>query len=136
MASKATPISSHMFSRESSLFCSGSTRILRVGALRTPLAISNFLRRVLTEEPARLEDHHDDQHAEDDGRGPLRAPARDEFFHVAVTQRPDQPDNETAQNGAIEVADASKNRCREGKQTVPETHLEAGAVVVIEREHP
>src|SRR5580704_18911190 len=66
---------------------------------------SSGLPRLLTEQTARAQDHDGDQVAEHDRLGPLRAQAR-------IGQRLDDADDQSAEHGPADVADASHDRSR------------------------
>ena len=73
---------------------------------------------LLADESLRTEDHHDHQVGEHDGRRPLGADA-------VVRQLLDDPDDQAAEHGAPEVADAAHDGRREGDQAGLEALVEA-----------
>src|SRR5205807_7145350 len=74
------------------------------------------------EQPHRAEGEHDDEHGEDDRVLPLAAE------QLRAKDR-DQPDQEAAETGADDVADAAQNRSGEGDDAEPESEVPLDRVV-------
>src|SRR3954453_11997321 len=92
------------------------------GRLRpdTGVAISDLLRRRLAEDAFGLEHHEHDEDREDHRLPP----------GLAETEAPvevlDDPDEEAAEDGTGEVADAAEHRGGEGEEPEPETGVPSG----------
>src|ERR671936_768984 len=102
-------------------------------ALRSTLAVDWPLRRsanrelrpfggFFTQQPSRFEDQDDDEQGEDDRLGPTRVDQR-------VRNRGDQTNEHSAQEGALDVADAAHDRRGKAVQTIAEALKEPGRVV-------
>src|ERR1022692_1770692 len=72
--------------------------------------VSSGLPRLLPEQPARSQHHHQDQVAEHNSRGPLRSEAR-------VRELLDAPDDQPAEHGAANVPDPAHDRRGERDQS-------------------
>src|SRR6266542_4914712 len=75
--------------------------VLRSFVVR-PSSRSRLLARLAAEQPRRPEDEHEHEQTEDDHRLPAGA-------DIAVTEGGDQADEQPAQHGAGEVADAAED---------------------------
>src|SRR3712207_8092030 len=91
--------------------------------------MSDLLRRGFAEDALRLEHHEGDEDAEDHRLPPRLTEAQ------GVVDVLDDPDEEAAQNGTREVADAAEHRRGEGDETEPEAGVPPGDAVGLHVEH-
>src|SRR3954454_21482573 len=94
-----------------------STRLRGGRSGRASNGALSSLARLLAEQALRLEDHDQDQDREHHRGGP-------HLPEMGVGDRLDHADNESAHDGALEVADAAHDRGREGDEARGEALVE------------
>src|SRR3954469_19071080 len=91
--------------------------------------MSHLLRRRLAEDALGLEHHEHDEDPEDHRLAPRRAGAERVVYVL------DDADEETAEDGSVEVADPAEHGRGEGDESEPEARVPPGDAVGLHEEH-